>query len=95
MEYLNVPTYKIASFEITDISLIEYAASKGKPIIISKGIATIKDIELGIDAYKKIGDHDIVILKCTSSYPTPTEEANIVMVNNMEQRFGVTTGLLY
>lgn len=93
LESLNVPAYKIASFEITDIPLIEYVASKGKPIILSTGIAEIEDIELAIDACKRMGNHDIALLKCTSSYPAPIEEANMVMVKDMAERFGVITGL--
>ena len=68
LESLNTPAYKIASFEITDIPLIEYVASKGKPIILSTGIATIEDIELALDACKRMGNNDIALLKCTSSF---------------------------
>lgn len=93
LENLNVPAYKIASFEITDIPLIEYVASKGKPIILSTGIATMEDIELALDACRKMGNNDIALLKCTSSYPAPIEEANIVMVKDFAERFGVITGL--
>ena len=93
LERLNVPAYKIASFEITDIPLIEYVASKGKPIILSTGIAEIEDIELAIDACKRMGNHDIALLKCTSSYPAPIEEANMIMVQDLATRFGVISGL--
>ena len=93
LESLNVPAYKIASFEITDIPLIEYVASKGKPIILSTGIAEIEDIELAIDACKRMGNHDIALLKCTSSYPAPVEEANMIMVQDLATRFGVISGL--
>ncbi|MEZ7509752.1 pseudaminic acid synthase [Cloacibacterium sp. Arc13] len=93
LEHFNVPAYKIASFEITDIPLIEYVASKGKPIILSTGIAEIEDIKLAIDACKRMGNHDIALLKCTSSYPAPIEEANMVMVKDMAEQFGVITGL--
>tara|TARA_B110000879_G_scaffold103590_1_gene139803 strand:- start:3020 stop:4066 length:1047 start_codon:yes stop_codon:yes gene_type:complete len=93
LEKLNVPAYKIASFEITDIPLIEYAASKGKPIILSTGIAELKDIELALDACKKMGNNDIALLKCTSSYPAPINEANICMIKDLAERFGVITGL--
>jgi pseudaminic acid synthase len=93
LEKLNVPAYKIASFEITDIPLIEYVASKGKPIIISTGIATIEDIELALDACHRMGNKNIALLKCTSSYPAPIEEANMIMVRDLANRFGVLTGL--
>lgn len=93
LETLNVPAYKIASFEITDIPLIEYVASKGKPIILSTGIATIEDIELALDACKRMGNKDIALLKCTSSYPAPIEEANMRMVRDFQEKFGVLSGL--
>jgi pseudaminic acid synthase len=93
LEGLNTPAYKIASFEITDIPLIEYVASKGKPVIISTGIATHEDIELALDACRRMGNDQIALLKCTSSYPAPIEEANMVMVNDMRKRYGVITGL--
>lgn len=93
LETLNAPAYKIASFEITDIPLIEYVASKGKPIIISTGIAEIEDIELALDACKRMGNTDIALLKCTSSYPAPIEEANMSMISDLAKRFNVVAGL--
>ena len=93
LEKLNVPAYKIASMEITDIALIEYVASKGKPIILSTGIAEIEDIELALDACKRMGNNDIALLKCTSSYPAPIEEANMCMIKDLENRFNVISGL--
>lgn len=93
LETLNVPAYKIASFEITDIALIEYVASKGKPIILSTGIATTEDIELALAACKKMGNSQIALLKCTSSYPAPIEEANMIMVKDLADRYGVISGL--
>lgn len=93
LEDLNVPAYKIASFEITDIPLIEYTASKGKPIILSTGIATEDDIELAIEACRRVGNNDIALLKCTSSYPAPIEEANLIMVKDLAERFDVISGL--
>lgn len=93
LEGLNTPAYKIASFEITDIPLIEYAASKGKPIILSTGIATLEDIELALDACRRMGNENIALLKCTSSYPAPIEEANMAMVKDFGERFGVVPGL--
>jgi pseudaminic acid synthase len=93
LENLNAPAYKIASFEITDIPLIEYVASKGKPIIISTGIATTEDIELALNACRRMGNNDIALLKCTSSYPAPIDEANMCMVKDLAERFGVISGL--
>jgi pseudaminic acid synthase len=93
LEKLNVPAYKIASFEITDIPLIELIASKGKPVIISTGIAEKEDIELALDACKRMGNNDIALLKCTSSYPAPIEEANMCMVKDLAERYGVISGL--
>ena len=93
LEKLNVPAYKIASFEITDIPLIEYTASKMKPIIISTGIAELADIELAVEACKRVGNHDIALLKCTSSYPAPIEEANMSMIKDLAERFHVVSGL--
>jgi pseudaminic acid synthase len=93
LESLNAPAYKIASFEITDIPLIELVASKGKPVIISTGIAEEADIELALDACKRMGNNDIALLKCTSSYPAPIEEANMIMVAAMAEKYGVITGL--
>jgi len=93
LEKLNTPAYKIASFEITDIPLIEYAASKGKPMIISTGIAELEDIELAVDACRRMGNEQIILLKCTSNYPAPIEEANLALIPDMAKRFGVITGL--
>jgi len=93
LETLKVPAYKIASFEITDIPLIEYVASKGKPIILSTGIAELEDIELALDACRRMGNNNIALLKCTSSYPAPINEANMVMVKDLAERFDVISGL--
>ncbi len=93
LETLNVPAYKIASFEITDIPLIEYVASKGKPVILSTGIAEQEDIQLALDACRRMGNNDIALLKCTSSYPAPIEEANMCMVKDLAERFDVISGL--
>lgn len=93
LEKLNTPAYKIASFEITDIPLIAYIASKGKPIILSTGIAGIEDIELALKTCKDAGNDQIALLKCTSSYPAPIEEANMVMIRDFAERFNVIPGL--
>lgn len=93
LEKMDVPAYKIASFEIHDIPLIEYVASKGKPIIISTGIATLPEIEEAIAACRKVGNNQISILKCTSSYPAPAEEANLLTIPDIAKRFDVVVGL--
>jgi len=93
LESLNCPAYKIASFEITDIPLIEYTASKGKPMIISTGIATEHDIQLAIDTCHQTGNENIILLKCTSSYPTPFDKVNLNTMPDMGEKFGVLFGL--
>lgn len=93
LESLNNPIYKIASFEITDIPLIKYIASKHKPIILSTGIAMIEDIELALDTIRNEGNNDITLLKCTSAYPAPIEAANLKTMVDMKERFGVKVGL--
>jgi len=93
LEELNTPIYKVASFEITDIPLIEYIASKNKPIIISTGIASIEDIELAIEACKKMGNDDITILKCTSAYPASPKDGNLLTIPDIMKKFGVNSGL--
>lgn len=93
LEELNNPIYKVASFEITDIPLIRYIAKKQKPIIISSGIAELADIELAIKTCYDAGNDDVTLLKCTSSYPTPLKEANLITIPDMAKRFGVKVGL--
>lgn len=93
LETLDVPAYKIASFEITDIPLIQYTASKGKPMIISTGIAEYEDIALAVNTCRDAGNNQIALLKCTSSYPAPIEEANMRMVQKLAEDFNVVTGL--
>lgn len=93
LEELNVPAYKVASFEFMDIPLIEYIASKGKPIIMSTGLATLKDIEEAICACKRMSNDQIILLKCTSSYPAKVDDANLITIPNMKETFGVEVGL--
>ena len=93
LESLSAPAYKIASFEITDIPLIEYAAAKGKPIIISTGVAGKEDIDLAIEACKRVGNSDITLLQCTSAYPAAPENANLLMIPDLKQKYGVRVGL--
>lgn len=93
LESISVPAYKISSFEITDLELIEKAARTGKPIIMSTGIATLEDIELAVRTCRKVGNDDILLMKCTSSYPAPIDAANLIMLQDMKERFGVRVGL--
>jgi len=93
LERINVPAYKIASFEITDIPLIEYTASKEKPIIISTGIATLSDIEEAVNACKRMGNNQIALLKCVSAYPTPLEDVNLQTIPNLAETFKTVVGL--
>jgi pseudaminic acid synthase len=93
LEKINVPAYKIASFEITDLPLIEYVASKKKPIIISTGIATLEDIEAAVMTCKNAGNEQIALLKCTSEYPTPLEDVNLQTMCDLKDRFEVVVGV--
>lgn len=93
LEKMNNPAYKIASPEITDIYLIEYAASKGKPMIMSTGIATIQDIKDAIKSCKKMKNEQIAILKCTSAYPTEYKDANIQNIRYIKKKFQTIVGL--
>ncbi len=93
LEEMDVEAYKIASYEITDIPLIEYVASKGKPIIISTGIASKEDIDLAIKTCRKTGNNQIAILKCTSSYPAPMDEINLNTIPALKDEFDVCVGL--
>lgn len=93
LEDFQVPAYKIASFEIQDIPLIEYVASQQKPIIISTGIATEEDIALAVTTCRNAGNEQIILLKCTSSYPAPIELANLKTIPDLKKRFGVEVGL--
>lgn len=93
LEKLNVPAYKIASFEITDIPLISYVASKGKPVIISTGIAGHQDVELALSTCREAGNNDVVLLHCTSEYPAAPENANLLTIPFLRDKFQVEVGL--
>ncbi len=93
LEELDNPICKIASFEITDIPLIDYAARKGRPMVISTGIATPEDIELAVKTCREAGNNDITLLKCTSSYPASIADANLLTMVDMSKRYGVKVGL--
>lgn len=92
LEQFNPSAYKIASFEITDYELVRYTASKMKPMIISTGIATIEEILEVVDICKSVGNENIILLKCTSSYPAPLEDVNLRTIPNMKETFGVEVG---
>ncbi len=92
LEQLEPSAYKIASFEITDYELIRYTASKRRPMIISTGIATIDEIQDAVDICRNEGNEDIILLKCTSAYPAPLDEANLKTIPNIAETFGVVSG---
>ena len=87
LESINVPCYKIASFEAMDYPLIKYAAKLGKPMIISTGVSSLDEIQGAIDACKSVGNNDITLLKCTSAYPAQLEDMNIITIKDMIERF--------
>lgn len=93
LEGIGCPMYKIASLEINETNLIEYAASKHKPIIISTGAASLDDIQLAVDTCRKVGNHNITLLQCTSEYPAPIEKANLRTMVDMKERFEVKIGV--
>lgn len=93
LEDLGNPIYKIASFEVTDIPLIKYIAQKKKPIILSTGIAMEEDIRLALETIYAEGNRDVTLLKCTSAYPAPIEDANLMTIPDMKQRYCVKVGV--
>lgn len=93
LEECKNPIYKVASFEITDIPLIEYMASKKKPMIISTGIGTLEEINDAVEACRKVGNNEITLLKCTSEYPSKLEDANLCMISDLAKRFNVNVGV--
>ena len=93
LEELGMEFYKIASFELVDIPLIEYVASKGKPIILSTGMGTAEEIEEAVRAIRGQGNEQIVLLRCASAYPAVSDEMNLVTIQDMGKRFQVPVGL--
>lgn len=93
LDEMDIPVYKIASFEITDIQLVEHIASRGKPVIISTGIATLQEIEEAVETCRRTGNDRIVLLKCTSQYPAPLSAANLKTIPNLVQTFRTVVGL--
>ena len=92
LEQFNPNAYKIASFEITDYELVRYTASKGKPIIISTGIASKQEIKDVVNICKEVGNHNIILLKCTSAYPASLEDANLITLPDMKNTFDTEIG---
>lgn len=93
LEKLGTEAYKIASFELVDIPLIEYTASMGKPMILSTGMGTIDEIQDAIDACHRVGNEQIILLKCCSQYPSPWEDMRLGNIPDMKERFKVPIGL--
>lgn len=93
LDDLGAEAYKIASFELVDIPLIEYAASKGKPMIISTGMGSVEEIQDAVDACRRCGNEQIVLLKCCSEYPAPWADMHLGNIPDMKKRFGVPVGL--
>ena len=93
LEELDVPAYKIASFEVVDLPLIEKVAKTGKPVVISTGMANIQEIGDAVNVLKKQGCEQIIVLHCISSYPAPIEQANILTIPEISKRFDVVSGL--
>ncbi|MDP3582945.1 MAG: pseudaminic acid synthase [Ignavibacteria bacterium] len=93
LEQMNVPAYKIASFEIVDLPLIEYVASKGKPIILSTGIASKEEVAEAVEICRKAGNNQIALLKCTSAYPTPLDQVNLLTLADIKESFKTVVGV--
>ncbi len=93
LEEMDVPAYKIASFELIDLGLIRKVAATGKPVILSTGMATLSEIDEAVRAIRQAGGNQMALLKCTSAYPAPPEEANLRTIRHLADAFGVPTGL--
>lgn len=93
LEDLNVPCYKIASFENKDLELLKYVASTGKPMIVSTGMASVADLADMVDAIRNSGCRDLILLKCTSAYPSDASNANVLTIPHMRTLFGCEVGL--
>ncbi|MCM1258678.1 MAG: pseudaminic acid synthase [Roseburia sp.] len=93
LESIGIGFYKIASFELVDIPLIEYVASKGKPMILSTGMASLAEIEEAVQAVYRMGNYNVALLRCASAYPAVTDDMNLKTMQNMAETFGVPVGL--
>lgn len=93
LEQMNVPAYKIASFEIVDLPLIEYVASKGKPIILSTGIASKEEVAEAVEICRRAGNNQLALLKCTSAYPTPLDQVNLLTLTDIKESFKTVVGV--
>ena len=93
LEDLNAPAYKIASFEVVDLELIKYAASTGKPLIMSTGMATKDEIGEAVSCAREAGCQQLAILHCVSGYPSPVADCNLATITDMAETFGLLTGL--
>lgn len=93
LDELNVPAFKIASFELTDLPLIKYVAGKGKPMIMSTGLATLHEISAAVNAAHSVDNYELILLHCVSSYPAPIEQSNVKTVQHLSNTFNVVSGL--
>jgi len=93
LEDLNVPAYKVASFEATDLPLIKYIASTKKPLIVSTGMANFEEIEEVVDTARGAGCNDLILLHCISSYPAPVDQSNLLTIPDMRKKLNVQIGL--
>lgn len=93
LESLDIPCYKIASFENTDLPLIRRVAATGKPLIISTGMATVAELDESVRAAREAGCRDLILLKCTSTYPATAENTNILTIPHLRELFGCEVGL--
>jgi N-acetylneuraminate synthase len=90
---MDVPAYKIASFEVVDLPLIRRIAQSGKPVIMSTGMASLGEIEEAVETIRAAGNNRLALLKCTSAYPAPPEEMNLLTIPHLSEAFNAPVGL--